>query len=413
MQSGDNSREKDWKAWFCVLGAFCSLFATFGFLNAIGVFQATYRETSLKNYTSSEISWIFAVQLALMWAPGSFFGRLVDVYGPTRIMVPCSLLCVFSLCMTSLSRQYYQIFLSQGLGFGIGAGGNFTASMVCIGQWFVGRRGLATGIAMSGSSLGGVIFPIFFTRVKEAVGFDSAIRYTALIIGVFLAAACLLVTSPLSLTRWNTQQTWFQVSLFRDYTFSLYTAAAFFIMWGIWAPFDYLPEMAQQQGITSSMSLYLISIINGTSLPGRILPAYLGDRLGLEKVIVSAASSTGLTILCLWLPFEFHHSHTGVIVFAAIYGFVSGAFISLLIPFASRAGSLETLGQRIGAFQTVLGVSNLTGLPILGAILGRQHATHFWGLILFAFTSITLGTALLLVAIVIGRHRFKGSREAA
>lgn len=80
------------------------------------------------------------------------------------------------------------------------------------------------------TKIGGVIFPIFFTRVKEAVGFDSAIRYTALIIGVFLAAACLLVTSPLSRTRWNTQQTWFQVSLFRDYTFSLYTAAAFFIM---------------------------------------------------------------------------------------------------------------------------------------------------------------------------------------
>lgn len=196
----------------------------------IGVFQTTYQETILRDYNPSDISWIFAVQLALMWAPGPLFGRMVDTYGAAPVLYPCAVLCVFALCMTSLADEYYQIFLAQGLAFGIGAGGVFTTSFICVGQWFVRRRGLAVGITSTGSSLGGVIFPIFLNRVKNEKGFYGAVRYTALFIGILLAASCFMIRARLPRKKWDPNVKWFDFTLFKQKPFALYTIGAYFVM---------------------------------------------------------------------------------------------------------------------------------------------------------------------------------------
>ncbi|KUL83543.1 hypothetical protein ZTR_10578 [Talaromyces verruculosus] len=352
------------RGWLCCAGASLGLFATLGFLNAIGVFQTTYQETLLKDYTSSDISWIFTIQLALIWAPGSLFGRIVDTYGPRPVILPCAFLCVFSLCMTSLSTKYYQIILAQGIGYGLGAGGIFTTSLVCVGQWFVKQRGLAMGVTVAGSSIGGVIFPFFLKLVMEDVGFPGMVRYTALFIGIALVGAFFLLSARLPPKKWNSDTTC----------------------------------MAQLSGMSDSLALYLIAIVNGASLFGRIVPGHIGDKVGYFNIIVASAFFSCIAILCLWLPFDYHSSNAGLIVFAVAYGFCSGAFVSIMMPCCAKSGSLETLGRQIGTYQGVIAISTLTGLPIMGAILGREHNSTYMGMQIFAIVSMCLGFVFLLVS---------------
>jgi hypothetical protein len=86
-------------------------------------------------------------------------------------------------------------------------------------------------------------------------------RYTALLIGIVLTVSCFFVKARLPRKKWNKDQKWLDLTLFREMPFALYTFGSFFIMWGLWAPFDYLPSMAVEAGFSPTLALYLISII--------------------------------------------------------------------------------------------------------------------------------------------------------
>jgi hypothetical protein len=73
--------------------------------------------------------------------------------------------------------------------------------------------------------------------------------------------------------------------------------------------------------------------------------------------MTAVEAGTGLAMLGLWLPFDNHHSPAGLIIFALVYGFTSGSCVSLLMPCAANAGSIETLGQRFGTYQIFLSTS--------------------------------------------------------
>jgi hypothetical protein len=93
------------------------------------------------------------------------------------------------------------------------------------------------------------------------VGFYGAIRYTALVIGVLMVTSCFLITSRLPRKNWGWGTKWFDLTLFKQKEFALFTIGAHFAMWVVFAPLAFLPGMALQQGFSASLALYLISIV--------------------------------------------------------------------------------------------------------------------------------------------------------
>ena len=90
------------EAWLVISGAWCCLICSFGWINALGIFQTYYETHQLENYSPSTIAWIPSLETFMMFAGGPFFGKIYDNYGPRYLLLAGTFFNVFGLMMTSL-----------------------------------------------------------------------------------------------------------------------------------------------------------------------------------------------------------------------------------------------------------------------------------------------------------------------
>ena len=85
---------------------------------------------------------------------GVIVGPLYDHGYLRSLVVTGCLLSVVGMSLTSISTQYWQLMLSQGVLVGLGNGCLFIPSFAVLPQYFEQKRALAVGVAQAGSALG-------------------------------------------------------------------------------------------------------------------------------------------------------------------------------------------------------------------------------------------------------------------
>ncbi|KAK4144405.1 uncharacterized protein C8A04DRAFT_11519 [Dichotomopilus funicola] len=387
------------KAWLAVAGGFLCQFCSFGFVNALGSFQYVYEKEILPTQSSSNITWILTTQLFLMFFLSQPLGLAADMFGVRAVLAPASLFSVGGLIALSFASEYWQIFLAQSLCFGLGAAGVFISGLVAPGQYFGRKRPLVLGIVAAGSSTGGLVFPIMLARLFAQIGFRQTLRYTGLMVGVLLAIANLLVTTPIPPKGLSGRRSLVSLANFKRPTYLIFVGGSFLFFWGLFGPFDYLPIFASADPSTATIALYSAAIINAASIPGRILPNFYSTRVGSSlRILAVSALVAGASVFIIWLPIYYHRSEAGLIIFVLVFGFASGAFISLMTPalIEVAGGNPSELGTMLGSFFVIVAVADLTGLPIQGAIEGGSSGLA--GLIVFCGVVMLAGAVLLGVA---------------
>ncbi|KHO02099.1 Major facilitator superfamily domain, general substrate transporter [Metarhizium album ARSEF 1941] len=379
-------------AWLVVLGAWSGAGDDADVGPGIGAFQEYYQDTLLSSYSASTIAWIPSLQIFFMSAMGLVAGVLYDRHGPRQLLLVGSFLHVFGLMMCSLGTQYYQILLAQGVCSAIGVAIIFQPSINVIHGWFDKKRGAAFGILATGSSLGGVVFPIMVSRLIRQAGYAWAMRTCAFLILALLIVANLTIRAahpprPQKLTMERLAKPFF------EFDFVFLCAGFFCFSFGIFVPIDYLPVQALDAGVDPNLAQYLLSILNAGSLLGRLSSGITSDKIGRYNIFVTVCALTGIWALALWIPST---STGGIIAFAALFGFCSGAYVSLISPLVAQISPLREIGFRTGIIFFVSSIAGLTTNPISGAILGGDK--NWIGVKVFAGVLCLAGTILVLTA---------------
>lgn len=256
--------------------------------------------------------------------------------------------------------------LAQGVLMGSAVAFLQFPAFAIVAQYFDKRRAVAMGIVVSGSSIGGVIFPIVLSKLLNGsnIGFGWSMRIVGFIILPFMLLACFIFQPRVP----PHKTTFFVAAAWKDKKYVMLIAALFFMMTGMWTPVFYIPTYAVSRGMSATLAAYLLAIINASSTFGRIIPGLLADKLGRINTYAFAGVGTGIAVFCINNP----TTNAGLIVYSVFFGFISGTIISS----ASAAISLcapdpRDLGKYMGMGMGLSSIAVLIGPPVNGALIAR------------------------------------------
>jgi len=157
-----------------VLG--CLGFARFGYTMILPAMQTALGLSNTETGGLATGNFIGYLSLAVIG------GFIASRYGPRRVIGVSMLIVGVTMALTGLANSFQEALVWRVL-TGVGSGGSNVPVMALLPAWFAGRRrGLATGIAVGGSSVGLMITGPLVPRILDRFG-DDGWRYSWFILG--------------------------------------------------------------------------------------------------------------------------------------------------------------------------------------------------------------------------------------
>ncbi len=326
------------------------------------------------------------VQSVFMVTHGLFaivMGWLVDRFGPARVMAVGAFISGLGLALTSQINALWQLYMTYGVIFGIGAGAGFITTMATTARWFIKRRGLALGIVASGSGLGTMLLAPVAERLITA--FDWSTAYLVLGVAawaIMIPCALLLRRDPAEkgLRPYGSDEVMTSVKGMEQLEantaetgINLRAAARYKPLWMLFIIFFlfnfclqmvmvHLVNYATDIGIASLYAAIFISIIGIGSFIGRITMGGASDRIGANTALVICCAIMVTTLIFLVFarePWMFY-------LFALVFGFAYG-------------GEVPQMPVLIGQFFGMRAVATLVGVTVLGATIGGAFGAWVGG----------------------------------
>ncbi|KAI9928680.1 hypothetical protein ASPWEDRAFT_149277 [Aspergillus wentii DTO 134E9] len=393
-------------AWLCLAGAFVFEMMSWGFPYSFGVFQDYYTTNEPFSQDKSLVSMIGSCALGIMYlaSPVSLFiiqrwphlSRVSIVVGLAIVLI--------AIVSSSFATRVWQLLLTQGIVYPLGACMLYYPVLVFIDEWFVRRKGLAYGACWAGTGVAGVIFPNVAKLALSRFSFRVTMWAWAVIVFLLVSPFLPFVKPRVQVSATQTRKPQhISFTFLKSPSFLIFQLGNLLQGLGYFAPTLYLPTFSRQvAGESGFGTTVALTAMNAGMVVGFILVGFLIDRWHVADVIFLATIGTVICVVVLW---GVSVSLPPLCVFAVLYGVFAGSASATwpgIVHNVKEKDQSAPVGLLLGSFTAIRGVGSIACGPISEAVInskwpwsGRSFAlaygTNFGGLIVFTGVTASFG----------------------
>jgi MFS family permease len=308
--------------WTIVVVAFLSLGTWLAMRTTFSLFLIALLDEF--HWSRAAAAGVQSVSFIVYMCSAPLVGSLIDRFGPRRVIPPGIVVLCAGLFLSSRVHTLAQFYLFYGViaGFGVTFVSISPFSAV-LSRWFQKKRGLASGIAVSGMGVGTFVFVPLTQYVIGGAGWRSAFMVLSGCIFLFLLplSALLLRRSPQDMglavdgaegiaerkrgieivdrvwaeTDWTLKRAAREVRFWSLLLFSL------LIIFPVYLVVIHGAKVLADSGLGKMDVAFMIAVVGITSSAFQVFWGWLSDRVGREVTVSLGATALMLAIFLLLL----------------------------------------------------------------------------------------------------------------
>jgi MFS family permease len=340
--------------------AFFIHLTSYGLSDSFGVFINPWINDF--GWARATISGAYSLSFVLIGVLGIVMGLITDRYGPRMALSICGVCLGAGFFLLSKMYADWQLFLFYGLIFGTGMSGFWAPLLSVISRWFIGKRGLMTGIVISGGGIGAFIGPPVINWLINI----SNWRQTTIILGIFVFVVIFLAAQFLKRDPSQVGQQPYEDKDARqlasdsttpathDYStrealktpqFWIVFSMLFCLAFYTFSVMVHVTPHAIDMGITNTSAANILAVIGGAGVIGNFVMGRVCDKIGPKKIFIICFILMSAALFWLaqaryeWMLY----------LFSIIFGFNHGANATAQAPILARIFGMKALGAIFGA----------------------------------------------------------------
>jgi len=393
---------KHYYGWTIVGLGLVSMSFWFGVRSSFSVFYVALLEEF--HWTRGESAGVQSMAMLTYTFIAPLVGGLIDRLGPRRVIVPGIILLVAGLVLCSTVQTLAQFYVFYGV---LVAAGSTCIAIVAysaiLAHWFERKRGLASGIAVSGMGLGTFLLVPLSQSLISLYGWRPAF--------VILGGLVLLIALPLNVlflkhkpeelglqvdglelvrpskdngaqpAGWISVQTdWTLREVLRTRSFWALVAFPFFSLIGVYVVVVHNVRFMVDKGIEPMTAALIFALAGISSSVFRVFWGWVSDHIGREKAYTAGMACLFLGVFSLLLM-DALEKRVFIYTFAVFFGMGWGSTAPLFMAVAADLFKGRIFGLIYGIVEGVMGLGGAIGAWSAGFIFDRT-TSYRWAFVL-------------------------------